>query len=148
MNVQFPRAIREEGAKYIVDSLEPSADGSFYRVKGEIKLLLLPGEQRRSYGYAASGSRKKNLAKSSVSAKTAADLEEVDQVGDGVLVQCVKEGSKLRARVVSYGYDPDKNMRFPRSIRELGILYVVDDVQESGDGKYYITFGKVRRLKQ
>jgi Ca-activated chloride channel homolog len=34
--------------------------------------------------------------------------------GDGVL----KDGSKLRARVVADGYEPDWNMRFPRSVRE------------------------------
>ena len=53
---------------------------------------------------------------------SAADLETTDSVGDGVLVQCVKEGSKLRARVVADGFDPNWNMRFPRSVREDGTL--------------------------
>lgn len=76
------------------------------------------------------------------------DLETVDDVGNGVLVQCVKEGSKLRARVVSDGYNPDYNIRFPRNIRAEGVLYVVDEVRESSDGKSYVAYGKIRRLLQ
>ena len=63
-------------------------------------------------------------------------------------MQCVKEGSKLRARVVQDGYEPDWNMRFPRSIREEGTLYVVDEVNTAPDGKSYIASGEIRRLVQ
>ncbi|GAA4014054.1 hypothetical protein GCM10022631_27220 [Deinococcus rubellus] len=62
--------------------------------------------------------------------------------------KCVKEGSKLRARVVQDSYHPDWNMRFPRSIREDGLLYVVDEVNTEPGGKSYIAFGAIRRLVQ
>lgn len=89
----------------------------------------------------------KQLAKSKVTC-TAADLETTDTIGDGVLVQCVKDKSKLRVRVVSDGYNPDWNMRFPKSIREEGMLYVVDDVKESSSGGFYWAYGKIKRFIQ
>ncbi|WP_344983661.1 hypothetical protein [Deinococcus rubellus] len=39
-------------------------------------------------------------------------------------------------------------MRFPRSIREDGLLYVVDEVNTEPGGKSYIAFGAIRRLVQ
>ena len=143
-NVQFPRAIREEGVTYLVDQVIPSHDGSFYRVQGTIRRLLRPGETVTKSG----GTRKASSSKAAKVPATAADLPTCTEIGTGVLVQCVPEGKKLRARVVSDGYNPNWNIRFPRSIRELGILYVCDEVVEASAGGSYVATGEIKRLIQ
>lgn len=151
LNVQFPRALRAEGARYVVDGLETSADGSFYRVVGEVRRVVRPGESDPLAGVRGGGSGASRSAPTPRAVKapvTLADLENTDAVGSGVLVQCLKDGSKLRARVVSDGYHPDWNMRFPRGIREDGTLYVVDMVNTAPDGKSYIASGTIRRFVQ
>ncbi|HEX7734142.1 MAG TPA: VWA domain-containing protein [Ktedonobacteraceae bacterium] len=152
VNVQFPRNIREEGVHYVVDVLQLSANGTFYRAVGNIRRLALPGQEHRYKGTsrfgAPSAGRNGPPQASKVSARTAADLETTINADDGVLVQCIREGSKLRARVVSDGYDPNYNMRFPRDIREEGVLYVVDQVIETANGGSYMACGKIRRLIQ
>jgi Ca-activated chloride channel homolog len=146
-NVQFPRSIRAEGARYAVETLETSKDGSFYRAAGKISRLAVAGQPdmwsapQRSRSSASS-------AKASKAPPSAADLPTTDTVGDKILVQCVKDGSKLRARVVSDGYEPDWNMRFPRSVREEGMLYVVDEVKTGPDGSSYIACGDIKRFVQ
>ncbi|GAX36243.1 vWA domain-containing protein [Nodularia sp. NIES-3585] len=145
-NVQFPRAIRAEGAHYIVEGLELSSDRTFYRVQGDITRFAQAGVadtfvNRRTTQRVSTGKAAKGPA-------SAADLETTDTVDNQVLVQCVKDGSKLRARVVSDGYEPDWNMRFPRSVREEGMLYVVDEVKTAPDGKSYIACGEIKRFVQ
>lgn len=146
-NVQFPRSIRAEGAHYTVEKLELSSDGGFYRVQGTISRLTKPGEVDIFATYHQS-SRAVSTGKAAKGPASAADLPTTDSVGDGVLVQCVKDGSKLRARVVADGYEPDWNMRFPRSVREEGMLYVVDEIKTAPDGKSYIACGEVKRFVQ
>ena len=146
LNVQFPRAIRAEGVKYVVESLECSNDGTFYRAVGNISRLLKAGEADTFS--APQRSKRVSTGKASSAPATAADLEATSDTTDAVLVQCVKDGSKLRARVVSDGFEPTWNMRFPRSIREDGMLYVVDEVMTAPDGKSYIACGKIKRFEQ
>ncbi|NEP86396.1 MAG: VWA domain-containing protein [Okeania sp. SIO2C2] len=143
-NVQFPRGIRQEGVTYVVEEIQLSANGSFYRATGKICRLVEPGKEK-AVTTEKGKSQKLAAAKATGGLE---DLEPVDTVGDGVLIQCIKEKSKLRARVVSDGYNPDFNIRFPRNIRAEGVLYVVDEVRESADGKSYISYGKIRRLLQ
>ncbi|HEY9626869.1 MAG TPA: VWA domain-containing protein [Coleofasciculaceae cyanobacterium] len=145
-NVQFPRAIRAEGARYVAEGLELSSDGSFYRVQGSITRFAKPGEA--DIFVTAHHSRSRSTGKASTAPPSAADLPTTDTVGDGILVQCVKEGSKIRARVVADAYEPNWNMRFPRSIREEGMLYVVDEVKTAPDGKSYIACGDIKRFVQ
>ena len=147
-NVQFPRGIRAEGARYVVEELKLSSNGTFYQVKGKITRFAKPGEVD-SFGVSRrSPSATTSTAKASKGPASAADLPTTDTVGDGVLVQCVKDGKKLRARVVSDGYEPDWNMRFPRSIREEAMLYVVDEVKIGPKGKSYIACGEIKRFEQ
>ncbi len=146
-NVQFPRAVREEGVTYLVEELRLSSDGTFYHAGGAIKRVLTPGSENRYVGSAAP-TRSSKPAAAAAPARTAADLPTTTTVGSGVLVQCVKDGSKLRARVVSDGYDANFNMRFPRDIREEGMLYVVDEVQEVGGGGSYMTVGAIKKFVQ
>jgi len=145
-NVQFPRAIRAEGARYRVQGLELSNDGTFYRVQGKINRLTKPGEV--DIFVTGGSTRAKSSGKASKAPPTAADLPTTDVIGDGVLVQCVKDGSKLRARVVADGYESDWNMRFPRSVREEGMIYVVDEIKTAPDGKSYIACGEIKRFLQ
>ncbi|MEA5520539.1 vWA domain-containing protein [Limnoraphis robusta] len=142
-NVQFPRNIRQEGVTYVVDEIILSPQGDFYRVKGDIRRLGTATQTELN----PTQTRSKSLQAAKATGSYE-DLETVDEVGNGILVQCVKEGSKLRARVVSDGYNPDFNIRFPRNIRAEGVLYVVDEVRESSDGKSYAAYGKIRRLLQ
>jgi Ca-activated chloride channel family protein len=152
VNVQFPRTLREEGVHYVVEALHLSANGTFYRAVGTIRRLALPGQEHLYKGTSRSGSPSSGHSgppqASKVSVRTAADLETTTSADSGVLVQCLREGSKLRARVVSDGYDPNYNMRFPRDIREEGVLYVVDQVIETANGGSYLACGKIRRLIQ
>ncbi|MEH2198237.1 vWA domain-containing protein [Nostoc sp.] len=145
-NIQFPRSIRAEGARYVVEELELSSEGTFYRVRGNITRFAQPGATD-----IFTAPRQSNVAytgKASKGPASAADLPTTDTVNDAILVQCVKDGSKLRARVVSDGYEPDWNMRFPRSVREEGMLYVVDEVKTAPDGKSYIACGEIKRFVQ
>ena len=146
INIQFPRAIRAEGARYVVEGLELSSDATFYRVRGKITRFAQPGEA--DIFVAPRQSHPVNTGKASKGPASAADLPTTDSVGDSILIQCVKDGSKLRARVVSDGYEPDWNMRFPRSVREEGMLYVVDEVKTAPDGKSYIACGEIKRFVQ
>lgn len=141
LNVQFPRALRAEGARYQVEDLSLSQDGSFYRALGQIARVSSGQDvfARRTHPSV--------VAKASRPAKTLDDLDETTEVGNGILVQCVRDGSKLRARVVSDGYHPDWNMRFPRGIREEGLLFVVDQVTISA-GNSYIASGNIRKFVQ
>lgn len=145
-NVQFPRAMRAEGARYVADGLDLSSDGTFYRVHGAIRRFAAPGTPDLFAPIARP--HRASTAKAAKGPASAAALPTTDTVGAGILVQCVQDGAKLRARVVSDGYEPDWNMRFPRSIREEGMLYVVDEVKTGPDGKSYIACGEVKRFVQ
>lgn len=58
-----------------------------------------------------------------------------------VLLKCVKEGSKLRVKIVSSGYFNDSNCQFPRDLRAEGRMYKVPPesitLASSKNGNYF-----------
>ena len=85
-NVQFPRAIREEGLTYLVEELRVSSDGTLYHAGGVIKRVLTPGSDNR---YSGSIAPRKSVASKPAAppvAGSAADLPTTATVGTGVLV--------------------------------------------------------------
>ncbi|AZM49757.1 molybdenum metabolism regulator [Streptomyces sp. WAC 06738] len=62
-----------------------------------------------------------------------------------VVVECVRDGGRVRVHVVSEGYHPSWNVQFPRAIREPGARYVVDALHAAAGGFYRVR-GEIRRL--
>lgn len=73
-------------------------------------------------------------------------VETTRDAGSGVVVECYKEGSKLRIRPVSTGYNKKWNVQFPKDLRELGAKYVVDELREASAGGFYRAHGTIRKL--
>ncbi|MET7459475.1 WGR domain-containing protein [Nonomuraea sp. NPDC005501] len=72
-------------------------------------------------------------------------VETTTTAGEGVVVECTREGDRLRVRVASPGYER-WNVQFPKEIREEGARYLVDGVRPSGRGGFYRAYGDIRRL--
>jgi uncharacterized protein YjbI with pentapeptide repeats len=65
---------------------------------------------------------------------------------ESIIVECYKKGSQLKIRVISPGYDPELNVKFPRDLREEGARYSVEILEEV-QGKYYSAKGKIEKLE-
>ena len=63
---------------------------------------------------------------------------------EGVLVECVEQGGKVRVRPLSPGFQQDYNVQFPRDIRRPGTRYLVDGLVESASGGFYRVRGQIR----
>lgn len=83
-----------------------------------------------------------------VAVAEAGEVETTVDVDSGVVVECVQDGSQVRVRVVSSGYDRTWNVQFPKDLRQPGARYVVDEVRESARGGFYRAHGGIRRLIQ
>ncbi|PQJ96492.1 WGR domain-containing protein [Chromatium okenii] len=60
----------------------------------------------------------------------------------GIVLQCIKEGAKLRIKVVSSGYQ-DWYVQFPRNLRQEGKFYLVDGIKEASKGGFYRVIGNI-----
>jgi len=94
----------------------------------------------------AAGVKKKTATLSRI-AVSSREVEEAKEGGAGVVVECFREGSKTRVRVVSPGYRHDWYCQFPRDIREVGVRYVVDEVREATQSGFYRVLGDIRRVR-
>jgi predicted DNA-binding WGR domain protein len=72
------------------------------------------------------------------------DLERVTNISNGVVLQCVKDGSQLRMRILSEGYESSWNVQFPNELRKEGAKYLVDEVRESTRGGFYRAYGDIK----
>lgn len=73
-------------------------------------------------------------------------VETTSDRSQGVVVECYREGSQLRVRPVSAGYDARWNVQFPKDLREDGARFVVDVLRESERGGFYRALGAIRKL--
>ncbi len=73
-------------------------------------------------------------------------LETISDTSQGVILECFAEGSKLRVRVISPGYNPHWKVQFPKDIRQEGHRYLVEEVRESASGGFYRAYGEIKRL--
>ncbi len=73
-------------------------------------------------------------------------VETVASAGKGVVLECFREGDRLRVRAASPGYDPARNVQFPKEIRVEGARFVVDELRESSRGGFYRAHGDIKRL--
>jgi hypothetical protein len=88
----------------------------------------------------------KEVKASKLKAVTETALETTRSAEGGVVVECYREGSNLRVRVVSPGFKRDWHVQFPRGAREEGARYVVDQVLPSARGGFYRALGNIRKL--
>lgn len=73
-------------------------------------------------------------------------LETTTNTSSGVIVECFREGSKLRVRVVSDGYNHNWKVQFPKDIRIEGARYLVQEIRESASGGFYRAYGDIQKL--
>ncbi|MCA9690824.1 MAG: hypothetical protein KC636_14550, partial [Myxococcales bacterium] len=67
---------------------------------------------------------------------------------EGVVVECFYEGSTLRVRPVSDGYDASWHVQFPRNLREDGKRFVVEELVAATQGGFYRALGKISELDE
>ncbi|MDY6783329.1 MAG: reverse transcriptase family protein [Cyanobacteriota bacterium] len=65
-----------------------------------------------------------------------------------IIVECYKQGSKLKVRPISPGYNSSWNVQFPRNLRQEGARYRVEQLREDARGGFYHASGKIERVEE
>ncbi len=73
-------------------------------------------------------------------------VESTSSSKQGVMLECVEDGGKVRVHVVTPGYHREWYVQFPRGVREPGARYIVDEVRESARGGFYRAYGDIKKL--
>ncbi len=81
-----------------------------------------------------------------VTVSNSAHLDTTSDTSTGIILKCMKEGSKLRVRVESPGYHSDWNVQFPKDIRKEGERYRVEEIVESAGGGFYRIVGDIQKI--
>ena len=71
------------------------------------------------------------------------ELHSSPDLNQGVLLPCVKEGAKVRVKVISDGYDKSLNCQFPKNLRSIGKQFLVDKIELSSSGTFYKVVGDI-----
>lgn len=74
-------------------------------------------------------------------------LETTTDDTKGVKLKCIKEGGKLRIKVLSAGYHQDWYVQFPKNLREENQIYIVDEIREATQQGFYRVFGNIMKLQ-
>lgn len=87
-----------------------------------------------------------------VTSETALPLEEtktkINSIAteNSVILECIKQGKKLKIRPLSHDYHTDWNVAFPHHLRMEGSRYQVSELKESKSGKFYRVIGEIKPL--
>jgi len=73
-------------------------------------------------------------------------LETTTDASQGVMLECFREGGRLRMHVLSAGYNSNLRVQFPHNIREEHGRYLVDAVQLAAHGDFYRVHGDIKKL--
>ena len=93
------------------------------------------------------GSAGVNLkAPAAVTVANSSHLDTTSDTSTGIILKCMKEGSKLRVRVETAGYHSDWNVQFPKDIRKDGERYRVEEIVESAGGGFYRIIGDIQKV--
>lgn len=87
---------------------------------------------------------KKIKVPKSVPVANSMEMEIATEDDEGVILVCVKKGSKLRMRVESDGYKKDWNVQFPSNLREEGKRFLVGGLKSRGN--FYSATGEIKEL--